>query len=140
MATAAQFVARHRFARLTARKARATADQIRGLEVNRALEILQRDPFDSNDVKNIYDLAAGLAKESHKVTLFLVQNGVLPARLGAKSGALAALAGDGVEVLADAFSLEERGISSSRLVPGIAPAPLDVVVDQLAEGRKAIWH
>lgn len=104
------------------------------------LLIESRDPFDSNDVKNIYDLAAGLAKESHKVTLFLVQNGVLPARQGAKSGALAALAGDGVEVLADAFSLGERGISSSRLVPGIAPAPLDVVVDQLAEGRKAIWH
>jgi large subunit ribosomal protein L22 len=35
------FVARHRFARITARKARLTADMIRGLDVNRAIELLQ---------------------------------------------------------------------------------------------------
>jgi sulfur relay (sulfurtransferase) complex TusBCD TusD component (DsrE family) len=104
------------------------------------LLIESRDPFDSGDAQNFYDLAAGLAKERHTVTLFLVQNGVLPARQGAKSDALAALAGDGVEVLADEFSLQERGISSNRLVAGVKPAPLDVVIDQLADGRKALWH
>ncbi len=35
------FVARHRFARITARKARLTADMIRGLEVNQAMDLLQ---------------------------------------------------------------------------------------------------
>ena len=104
------------------------------------LLIESRDPFDSGDSQNFYDLAAGLVKDGHSVTLFLVQNGVLPARQSSKSDALAALAGDGVEVLADEFSLQERGISSNRLVAGVKPAPLDVVVDQLADGRKALWH
>ena len=104
------------------------------------LLIESRDPFDSGDSQHFYDLAAGLAKAGHAVTLFLVQNGVLPARQSGKSDALAALAGDGVEVLADEFSLQERGISSNRLATGVKPAPLDVVVDQLADGRKALWH
>jgi intracellular sulfur oxidation DsrE/DsrF family protein len=104
------------------------------------LLIESRDPFDSNDVQQLNDLASDLAKQGHRVTLFLVQNGVLPTRQGAKSSAFAALASVGVEVLADAFSLEERGIPSDHLVPGVEPAALDVVIDQLAEGRKAIWH
>jgi intracellular sulfur oxidation DsrE/DsrF family protein len=104
------------------------------------LLIESRDPFDSADVDNFYELAAGLARDGNTVTLFLVQNGVLPARQGTRSGPLAALAGEGVEVLADEFSLQERGISSNRLVSGVTPAPIDVVVDQLADGRKTIWH
>jgi len=40
----AGYVARHRYARLTARKARLVADAIRGLDVNQALEILEFSP------------------------------------------------------------------------------------------------
>ena len=43
-------------------------------------------------------------------------------------------------MLADEFSLSERAIRADALVAGVTPAPLDVVVDQLAEGRKALWH
>ena len=39
-----QFTARHRYARLTARKARLIADQVRGLDANQALEVLQFAP------------------------------------------------------------------------------------------------
>lgn len=39
-----EFVAKHRFARLTARKARLIADLIRGRSVNEALELLQFAP------------------------------------------------------------------------------------------------
>jgi large subunit ribosomal protein L22 len=39
-----EFVARHRYARLSARKARLAADVIRGLDVNEALEVLQFSP------------------------------------------------------------------------------------------------
>ena len=46
----------------------------------------------------------------------------------------------GVQVLADDFSLRERGIVAQRLVSGVKPSPLDVVIDQLAEGRKVLWH
>ncbi|MEO8159341.1 MAG: DsrE family protein [Betaproteobacteria bacterium] len=102
--------------------------------------IESRDPFDSNAVARQYDLAADLAKEGNEVTLFLVQNGVLPARPGTLSALLTGTAKQGVEILADDFSLRERGISASRLAEGIQAAPLSVVIDQLADGRKAVWH
>jgi large subunit ribosomal protein L22 len=38
------FTAKHRYARITARKARLAADLIRGREVNEAIEILQFSP------------------------------------------------------------------------------------------------
>ena len=104
------------------------------------LMIESRDPFESNDVGYYYDLASGLAQDGHDVTLFLVQNAVLPARKSAKSDMLSKAAAAGVEVLADEFSLRERGIGSDRLAEGVTPAPLETVVDQLAEGRKALWH
>jgi sulfur relay (sulfurtransferase) complex TusBCD TusD component (DsrE family) len=104
------------------------------------LLIGSRDPFESNDVTRLYALAENLVKNGSKVTLFLVQNGVLSARENAQSTALSSVAGNGVEVLADEFSLRERGIAPDGLVSGVSAAPLEVVVDQLTEGRKAIWN
>ena len=104
------------------------------------LLIESRDPFDSATTGGFASLAENLAKAGHAVTLFLVQNGVLPARHGARPGPLAALAGNGVEILADEFSLRERGISPNRLVAGVKAAPLDLVIDRLTDGRKALWH
>ena len=106
----------------------------------RYLLIESRDPFDSNDTHFCCDLAQQLAAANNEVTVFLVQNGVLPARPGARSGDLTKLAGAGVTVLADSFSLKERGIDDKRLAQGIAAAPLDAVLDALAAGAKVIWH
>ena len=39
-----EFRAKHRYARITARKARLTADEIRGKDVNLALELLEFSP------------------------------------------------------------------------------------------------
>ena len=44
MATATTYLAKHRWARTTARKARLVADMIRGLSVNRAIELLEFSP------------------------------------------------------------------------------------------------
>jgi predicted peroxiredoxin len=104
----------------------------------RYLIIESRDPFESNDVGQNYVLAADLARAGNEVTVFLVQNGVLPARAGSRSDRFDALVASGVTVLADDFSLKERAID--RLVDGIEPAPLEVVVDALADGVKTIWH
>ncbi len=104
------------------------------------LLIESRDPFENNIVARQYDLAVNLVKEGNDVTLFLVQNGVLPARPGDRSALLTNTAQAGVEVLADDFSLRERGIAAGKLAEGVRSAPLSVVIDQLAEGRKAIWH
>jgi sulfur relay (sulfurtransferase) complex TusBCD TusD component (DsrE family) len=103
------------------------------------LLIASRDPFETNDVLYYYDLAAELAKEGD-VSLFLVQNGVLPARRSRQSRRLTELAQAGVHVLAEEFSLRERGIRVEQLAEGVRPAPLDVVIDKLAEGCKALWH
>lgn len=104
------------------------------------LLIASRDPFESNDVAHVHDLARSLAAAGYRVTLFLVENGVLPARPCERSAALTALAEAGIEVRADAFALRERGIAAERLAPGVAAAPLDVVIERLAAGAKALWH
>ena len=104
------------------------------------LLIESRDPFESNDVENNYHLAVSLARQGNDVAFFLVQNGVLPARPGSRSAGLTAMAGAGIDVLADDFSLRERGIATDNLAPGVSAAPLDMVIDQLSEGRKALWH
>ena len=102
------------------------------------LLIESRDPFESNDVGYYYELAKGLIEAGNKVTLFLAQNGVMPARPSAHSAALSTLAKSGVTVLADDFSLKERGIT--KLAEGIASSPIDVIVDHLAAGHKTLWH
>jgi len=102
--------------------------------------IESRDPFTSNEVARNYALAAGLAGAGNDVTVFLVQNGVLPARAGARADALSTLSAAGVRVLADAFSLRERAIAGDGLADGVSAAELDVVVDALADGAKTIWN
>ena len=104
------------------------------------LLIESRDPFENNVVARQYDLAANLVKEGNEVTLFLVQNGVLPARPGSCSSLPGNAARAGVQVLADDFSLRERGISADKLADGVTAAPLSIDIDQLADGRKTLWH
>jgi sulfur relay (sulfurtransferase) complex TusBCD TusD component (DsrE family) len=103
------------------------------------LLIESRDPFESRDCANWLQLAGDLAKDGNEVTLFLVQNAVFAARAGARTSDLAALSKAHVDVLADDFSLRERGITG-RLTAGVRAAPLDTVVDLLAAGVRAMWH
>jgi sulfur relay (sulfurtransferase) complex TusBCD TusD component (DsrE family) len=102
------------------------------------LLIESRDAFESNDVAYYYDLAKGLVESGNQVTLFLAQNGVLAARPSAQSAALGALAQSGVTVLADDFSLQERGIA--KLAEGVTAASIEVIVDHLAAGHRTLWH
>jgi intracellular sulfur oxidation DsrE/DsrF family protein len=73
------------------------------------------------------------------VALFLVQNGVLPCRAGADGDALHEALAAGVEVLADEFSLRERGISGADTARGVRPAPIDAVVRRMADGWKVLF-
>ena len=106
------------------------------------LLIESRDPFENNVVARQYDLAANLVKEGNEVTLFLVQNGVLVARQGARAEQFAALAANPrVKVLADTFALQERGIPTNALLSGVQASDMDTLVDLLmVDGQKAIWH
>jgi len=100
-----------------------------------------RDPFDSADTARFYDLAESLAAEANDVTLFLVQNGVLPTRRDSVAGGRITEMAGRMHVLADELSLRERGIQATEMPDEVRAAPIDTLVDLAAEpGRKVIWH
>lgn|SRR5262244_543857 len=98
-----------------------------------------QEPLESAQVSSHYELATALKKAGNQVALFLVQNGVLAARRGFRSEEVPRLIAAGVEVLADDFSLKERGISRSGLSPGIKVASIEDALDQFAAGRRTLW-
>ena len=102
--------------------------------------IESRDPFESDDVSFTYNLAAQLAADGNPVTIFLVQNGVLPARNAARSGLANVSRVSGITVLADDFSLRERGISQNELLAGVTPSAIGAVIDCLERRATTIWH
>lgn len=103
--------------------------------------IESRDPFDSSDSQYFAELVEGISNRGNETTLFLVQNGVLPLRRGSKyNETISRLVNGKVKVLADGFSLNERGINNS-LVNGVETADMGRLVDLLLEpGVKTIWH
>ena len=101
--------------------------------------IESRDPFESRDTEFVEQTAIAIKERGHRVTVFLVQNGVLAARLSARR--LGHLAEAGVTVLADDLSLRERGIKPEELAPSIRESGIDVLVDAIVqENTKALWH
>jgi sulfur transfer complex TusBCD TusB component (DsrH family) len=108
--------------------------------MSRYLWIESRDPFESCDSPLQHELAIGQVEEGNDVTVFLIQNGVLPARSGSRyASRLAELSRSGVRVLADDFSLRERAVR--HLAEGVKSANVDTLVTlALTEGTKTIWH
>jgi sulfur relay (sulfurtransferase) complex TusBCD TusD component (DsrE family) len=105
------------------------------------LFIESRDPFESRDTEFLEQTATSLKQRGHEVTVFLVQNGVLAARKNGRESYLGRMAGAGIALLADNFSLCERGIQPTELQPGIEPSGIETLVDALVvEKTKAIWH
>jgi intracellular sulfur oxidation DsrE/DsrF family protein len=102
--------------------------------------IESRDPFAQPGGSWCAGLALALAAAGQPASVMLVHNGVLAARRGAAAPDLARLAAAGVPVLADGFSLAERGIGADRLAAGVQTAPLEVVIDRLLEGSRVLWH
>ena len=101
--------------------------------------IESRDPFESNDTQFIEETAITVKERGHDVTVYLVQNAVLAARKSISR--LGRLTEAGVTLLADDFSLRERGISPSDLATGIQQAEMGALVDAVVQANtKAIWH
>ncbi|MGH8129811.1 MAG: DsrE family protein [Steroidobacteraceae bacterium] len=107
--------------------------------MSKYLLIEARDPFSSNAVLGHVELAVALRRSGSDVSLYLVQNGVLPCRSGADGEALHEALSAGVEVLADDFSLRERGIGDRDIARGVRPAGIDVVIKRLAESWKVMF-
>ena len=110
--------------------------------MSKYLLIQSKSLWESGDLGHFYSLAQELGQAGNEVTFFLVQNGVMAARTGAKDALFDKLAGGGgkVRVLADDFSLRERGIERGALKAGVEPSAIDEVVNLLAGGAKALWH
>ena len=104
----------------------------------RYLLIASEDPIEFPVTRRAGELALGLKSRGHAVELFLVQNAVLACRAEATSAFAPVLAAS-IDVLADDFSLRERGIELDSLAAGIAVAPIDVVVRRLANGWIVLW-
>lgn len=105
------------------------------------LLIESRDAFECTDAQHLYELADGLAEHADEVTVFLVQNGVFPARRASAAGTRMARLAQHSNILVDAFSLRERGIRDDELAEGITPVDIDRLLELLLEdGRKVIWH
>jgi sulfur relay (sulfurtransferase) complex TusBCD TusD component (DsrE family) len=116
---------------------------LRRVSVAKYLLIESRDPYEYADANYFYDLARDLSQRGNDVTLFLLQNGVLVTRAGAKPDKIGELrqGAPGVRVLADEFSLRERGIQRDRTTGGVEVTDIGTLVDLLvADGCKAVWH
>jgi hypothetical protein len=110
-----------------------------GEQMSRYLLILSEDMIERRETERLHELAAQLRRPGNEVTLFLVQNAVLPARATCRYPGLPPLIDAGVEVLADEFSLRERGIQVTELLSGIRVAPIELIIERLASGCKALW-
>ena len=103
--------------------------------------IESRDPFDSADTGFVAETAEALRARGRDVTVYLVQNAVLATRAGARGSQVPRLAKAGVTVLADDFSLRERGIEAGEITGGVRPASIDALVDLVMRpGAKTLWH
>lgn len=99
-----------------------------------------RDPYDSADWQKMQDILVELKKNGNDVTLFLLQNGVLPIRQGtAFESHFNDLKSLGINILADLFALQERGINST--VSSVEKSSIDRLVElSLIPNTKTIWH
>lgn len=105
------------------------------------LFIESRDPFESRDAQFVAETATSLKQRDNEVTVFLVQNGVLAARRNARGSHLPGLRMAGIRILADDFSLRERGVLPEEILPGIQQSDIDALVEILIrENTRVIWR
>ena len=99
-----------------------------------------RDPYDFTDWSNMQQVITDLKRGGHEVTLFLLQNGVLPARKGTPfENYFTEIHALGITTFADFFALQERGIQE--LSNYVEKSNLDHLIQLcLTPNTKSIWH
>jgi len=109
--------------------------------MNSYVFIESRDPFESRDTEFIVETATTLKKSDNEVIIYLVQNGVLAVRQKAVGSHLARLAKEGITLMADDFSLRERGIVATEMISGVQESNVAELIEVLVRNNtKAIWH
>ena len=84
-----------------------------------------QDPYETADGRRLYELAGDLVDGGDEVTVFLVQNGVLPCRAQAVAANSVSTLASRANVVADEFSLRERAIPVADVVGGVRVAGID---------------
>ncbi len=90
-----------------------------------------------------FDLAKALRAVPRRVTIYLVEDGVLATVRSGEVGRrlLDSAKASGIEILADAASLRRRGIAPTELSGTARISAMDELVDLvMAQADKAIWH
>jgi hypothetical protein len=99
-----------------------------------------RDPFESTEVDGLFELAGRLGATAD-VSVYLVENGVMPLRSASAAAPGIAKLAERVTVLADDFSLRQRAIATTDLASGVTPVSIDCLVELITTtGCKAMWH
>ena len=104
------------------------------------LFIQSQEPFTETRTQHQFELIEQLHDAGHQVSVLLVQNGVVPARRGARSDLFDRLLNSGVSMHADVFSLRQRELDDADLKERIGTCDLQVVIDAMLAGHKVIWH
>jgi len=104
------------------------------------LFIKSRDPFEIDDSDHYYNSTLALKNRDNEAMLFLVQNGVFLAHQNPRLGKLSHSEAPTGRILADEFSLGERGITADSLLEGLRSSPLDIVIDEMVANTKIVWH
>ncbi|MGH7311573.1 MAG: DsrH/TusB family sulfur metabolism protein [Candidatus Rokuibacteriota bacterium] len=97
--------------------------------------IESRDPFESADAGFVTEMATVLRQEGRPVTVFLVQNGVLATRAGARGSHVPRL----TEVYVVQEDLDGRGIARAGCVTDAHAIPRREVA-ALMEQHDQVWH
>lgn len=106
----------------------------------RYLFIESRDPFTSADTGAWAFQASKLATAGNRVTWLYVNDGVLATRYKSKTNLPFMLIANGVTLFADDWSMAERGIPKNFLIEGVQPVSMQLVIDEMVEGSKVLWH
>lgn len=108
--------------------------------MSKYLFIQSQDPFTEGRARRQFELIRQLHEAGHDVSVLLVQNGVTPARRGARGEGLDQLLNREVAIYADAFSLEQRELDEADLKDRIGVSGLHIIIDAMLARGKVIWH
>jgi len=104
------------------------------------LLIESRDPFESRGLRNASELATRSPRTGPRSRSFCSENAVLASRSAARVRELDKFAKAGVRVLADEFSLRERGIGSEQIAATVKAVPIGTLVEELVAGARRFWN
>jgi hypothetical protein len=103
------------------------------------LLIEPRDPFEGDEIREIYELSEKLSQAGNRVCLLLVQEGVRAARAGEHTFWFAKMRRGGVEILADEPSLRAQGVALGRLSQWVRPVEPAGAARLVSDGFEALW-